>query len=134
MNNLACVRNALTAFLTCDRCGGSKMVAATRWSGHGTGRHGETHHSATAFEELSLKKHCICPGGPIWMAIAAKPAGAEMRFEEARRMWERNGSPSQVYIWRQGQWYTLPLDDWRMLLAEHWHELLGGSCANPDHC
>jgi len=63
-NPFAALGSMLQAIGTCPKCGKSRLVMATGWKGHGTGRHGEAYYNATSYETITLETHCSCPGGP----------------------------------------------------------------------
>lgn len=65
MKSLRDTMRAIRKAFNCPVCGKSKMISATAHRGRGTGRKGESHYDATAFEAVSPDTHCTCPGGPV---------------------------------------------------------------------
>jgi len=68
LKSLRQTMQAVRQALTCQTCGKSIMVAATKHRGHGTGQHGSAYYGATSFERVTTATHCTCPGGPCAQA------------------------------------------------------------------
>lgn len=63
-DNLRKAFQGLRQAFTCPVCGKSRLIMATGWRGHGTGRRGEASYDAVGFEQIDPNRHCTCPGGP----------------------------------------------------------------------
>jgi hypothetical protein len=122
-NSLREMGRMLRQAMTCRRCGGAVMVAATSWRGHGTGIRGESYYGATAHEGITPEKHCICPGGACWLELERQDSDG--RWDEAFRLWEHQPNKDEiVIIWTDEKFMAVPLQTWREQLTAQWVELM----------
>lgn len=112
------LQDILSNAFKCPNCGRSILVKNTKWSGHGTGRHGEAQYEPVEKEKVSPATHCICPGGPVWMELEGTKIGQELRLQESFEIWRKRGSyPKEVVVFLNGNFVSIPFGVWEKYLS-----------------
>jgi len=110
----------------CPRCGGSLLVAYTGWRGHGIGIRGASYYTPREQEEIHPRKHCTCPGGPVWKVLR-KIHPDVFKWDEVYRRWLSWDKKEQCVLFflpADGRWYEMEHKKWRKFLQEKWETFL----------
>lgn len=114
----------------CRHCGGSKLTLAIEHRGHGTGVSGSSQHEATAYEALSIQKHCTCPDGPMWSHFIKCEWGKALKLEEAQARYP-DLSKGRVAFWDPAS------EQFCSISAGKWNEFikaLASAAEGGDQC